>query len=350
MFLDLLHIYEKEIRKNTKNKRKVYLFEIYKMCYIKEIENILESKNRYICFYKIFLIFEPKVRVVMSLPIKDKVLNHYVTRYILTPKLEKYLDERNVATRKDMGVGLARKLFKKYLCKMKNKNFYILKMDIEKYFYSIDHEVLKRLLKDKLSEKEFTLIKDIIDSTNTEYIHKKIEFLEKKYGIELPKYEYGKGLPIGNMTSQFLSVFYLYKLDHKIIYDYHLKYYIKYMDDFVILHENKQYLENIFLKIKEELESVYKLKINKKKSKIVNSREGITFLGIHYKIKKNKIVEFLPNKKKQAIKKKIKKNFFEFKNNMKNIESLFSSRECFLHSYKVSRKYIKELIYEMEKN
>ena len=49
MFLDLLHIYEKEIRKNTKNKRKVYLFEIYKMCYIKEIENILESKNRYIC-------------------------------------------------------------------------------------------------------------------------------------------------------------------------------------------------------------------------------------------------------------------------------------------------------------
>lgn len=230
MFLELLNIYEKEIRKNTKNKRKVYLFEIYKMSYIKEIENILESKNRYICIYQIFLIFEPKVRVVMSLPIKDKVLNHYVTRYILIPKLEKYLNQRNVATRKDMGVGLARKLFKKYLSKMKSKNFYILKMDIEKYFYSIDHEVLKDLLKEKLNKKEFNLIRDIIDSTSVEYINKKIEFLEKKYEIELPRYEYGKGLPIGNMTSQFLSIFYLYKLDHKIIHDYHLKYYMKYMD------------------------------------------------------------------------------------------------------------------------
>lgn len=230
MFLELLHIYEKEIRKNTKNKRKVYLFEIYKMSYIKEIENILESSYTYSCKYQIFLIFEPKVRVVMSLPIKDKVLNHYVTRYILIPKLEKYLNQRNVATRKDMGVGLARKLFKKYLSKMKSKNFYILKMDIEKYFYSIDHEVLKDLLKEKLNKKEFNLIRDIIDSTSVEYINKKIEFLEKKYEIELPKYEYGKGLPIGNMTSQFLSIFYLYKLDHKIIHDYHLKYCVKYMD------------------------------------------------------------------------------------------------------------------------
>ena len=350
MFLELLNIYEKEIRKNTKNKRKVYLFEIYKMSYIKEIENILESSYTYSCKYQIFLIFEPKVRVVMSLPIKDKVLNHYVTRYILIPKLEKYLNQRNVATRKDMGVELARKLFKKYLFKMKSKNFYIIKMDISKYFYSIDHEVLKSLLKEKLNEKEFKLIRDIIDSTNKEYIHKKIEFLEKKYKIELPRYEYGKGLPIGNMTSQFLSVFYLYQLDHKIVYDYHIKYYVRYMDDFVLIHENKEYLKEVFFKIKEELESIYKLKINRKKIFVVGSNEGITFLGIHYKIKGNRIVQFLPNKKKKEIRKKIKKNLFEFKNNSKNIESLFSSRECFLHSYKVSRKYIRNLIYEMEKS
>ena len=240
-FLDLLYVYEKEIRKNTKNKRKVYLFEIYKMSYIKEIENIIERDYKYVCFYHIFLIFEPKVRVIMSLPIKDKILNHYVTRYMLIPKLEKYLDERNVATRKKMGVSLARKLFKKYLSKIKEKSFYILKIDISKYFYSIDHEVLKSLLKEKLNKREFKIIRDIIDSTNEEYIWQRINFLEKQHGIELPRYEFGKGLPIGNMTSQFLSIFYLYKLDHKIIHDYHLKYYIRYMDDFVILHENKKY-------------------------------------------------------------------------------------------------------------
>ena len=345
-FLDLLYVYEKEIRKNTKNKRKVYLFEIYKMSYIKEIENIIESDYKYVCFYHIFLIFEPKVRVIMSLPIKDKILNHYVTRYMLIPKLEKYLDERNVATRKKMGVGLARKLFKKYLSKIKETSFYILKIDISKYFYSIDHEVLKSLLKEKLNEREFKIIRNIIDSTNEEYIWQRINFLEKQHGIELPRYEFGKGLPIGNMTSQFLSIFYLYKLDHKIIHDYHLKYYIRYMDDFVILHENKKYLEEIFFKIKEELESIYKLKINKKKSKIVNSREGITFLGIHYKVKNKKIVSYLPRKKKQEINKKIKKNVFLFQKHGKSIESFFGGIECYLHSYKVSKKYIQRKIDE----
>ncbi len=323
---------------------------MYKMSYIKEIEGVLKSKKDYSCSYQIFLIFEPKVRVIMSLPIKDKVLNHYVTRYILQPRLEKYLDSRNVATRKNMGVSEARRLIKKYFIKNKNKDFYILKLDIAKYFYCIDHNVLKELLKDKLENNEFQLISSIIDSTNKEYVNKRIEFLEKKYSIELPKYEYGKGLPIGNMTSQFLSIFYLYKIDHKIIHEYHLKYFVKYMDDFVILHENKKYLEKVFFKIKEELEKIYKLKINEKKSKIVSSKEGIVFLGIHYKVKKGKVVSYLPNKKKREIRKKIKKNFFEFKNNQKNIESLFSSRECFLHSYKVSKKFIKRCIYEMEKN
>ena len=77
--LDLLDVYEREIRKHCKNKRKVYLFECYKMSYMSEIRDVLVSHKHYSCKYSIFLIFEPKVRVVMSLPIKDKVLNHYVT-------------------------------------------------------------------------------------------------------------------------------------------------------------------------------------------------------------------------------------------------------------------------------
>ena len=56
------------------------------------------------------------------------------------------------------------------------------------------------------------------------------------------------------MTSQFLSIFYLYQLDHKIVHDYHIKYYVRYMDDFVLIHENKEYLEEVFLKIKNELD------------------------------------------------------------------------------------------------
>lgn len=96
-FNDLLNIYD-EISKNVKNKKKLYNFEKNKM------QNITIALNKINNFdkekYNIFLIKEPKERIVMSLNIIDKIINHYVARTILIPKLEKYLDIRNTATRK----------------------------------------------------------------------------------------------------------------------------------------------------------------------------------------------------------------------------------------------------------
>ena len=84
----------------------------------------------------------------MSLSIHDKIINHYVTEFILKPKLEKYLDHRNIATRKNMGSDYGIKLVKKYLEQLKKYDqVYVLKIDISKYFYHIDHEVLKRMIK-----------------------------------------------------------------------------------------------------------------------------------------------------------------------------------------------------------
>ncbi len=96
----------------------------------------------------------------------------------------------------------------------KYKQMYCLKIDIKKYFYTIDHDILKSLLIDKLDEDEYDLICKIIDSTNKPYINETIDKITKDKNIDIPRYEYKKGLPIGNMTSQFLSIYYLYKLDH----------------------------------------------------------------------------------------------------------------------------------------
>ena len=85
------------------------------------------------------------------------------------------------------------------------------------------------------------------------------------------------------MTSQFLSIFYLYQLDHKIVHDYHIKSYVRYMDDFVLIHENKEYLEKVFLKIINELENIYKLKVNPKKSFIVGFK-GVCPVGLFVKV------------------------------------------------------------------
>lgn len=220
---DLINIYEKEISKNTKNKKKVYNFEKNKMENIFDIKNILEKDNYQIKKYNIFYINSPKYRIIMSLNLKDKLINHYVARNILIKKLYKYLDIRSCAARSYMGYDYAIKLLKRYIeINKKYNNIYVLKLDISKFFYNIDHDVLKSLLIDKLDKEEYNIVSGIIDSTNSDYINKiiiniKNNLLKKdnkrcKEINSIPLYKYNKGLPIGNMTSQILSIFYLYKL------------------------------------------------------------------------------------------------------------------------------------------
>lgn len=112
---------------------------------------------------------------------------------------------------------------------MLKKEFYILKLDITKYFYSIDHNKLKEMLKEDL---------------NDEYMYK---YIKDKYSDirainDIPYYLKDKGLPIGNYSSQFLSIYYLYRLDYKIVHIYKIKHYVRYMDDFILMHEDKEYL------------------------------------------------------------------------------------------------------------
>ena len=88
----------------------------------------------------------------MAQDIYDKIINHYVTRHVLMPKLEKYLGSRNCATRKEMGTSYAIKLLKKDIESFKKYNkFYFLKIDISKYFYSLDHEVIVSIIKQDLN-------------------------------------------------------------------------------------------------------------------------------------------------------------------------------------------------------
>ena len=131
----------------------------------------------------------------------------------------------------------------------------------------------------------------------------------KKQRIEevnrIPLYEKGKGLPIGNMTSQILAIFYLNDLDHFIKEKLHIKYYIRYMDDGVLLSNNKEYLKYCLKEI-EKIITKYKLKLNTK-TKIINvSKEGLDFLGFRFYIINNKLVLKVRNNTKKRFKRKIK--------------------------------------------
>lgn len=131
-----------------------------------------------------------------------------------------------------------------------------------------------------------------------------INLLKEKEIKELPNYEVGKGLPIGNMSSQFLANLYLNELDHFIKNKLKIKYYIRYMDDGVIIHQNKEYLQYCLEEINKILER-YKLKLNKK-TKIYSCKEGFEFLGFRYIIKNNKVIMKVKNSTKKRFKRKIK--------------------------------------------
>ena len=125
------------------------------MEYLVNIKKVLEDSLYDGGKHNIFLVFEPKIRVIMAQGIYDKIINHYITRYILMPKLEKYLENRNCATRKGMGTSSAIKLLKKDIESFKKyKNFYFLKLDISKYFYRLDHEVIISIVKQDLNPEE----------------------------------------------------------------------------------------------------------------------------------------------------------------------------------------------------
>ena len=96
----------------------------------------------------------------------------------------------------------------------------------------------------------------------------------------LPYYLKDKGLPIGNYSSQFLSIYYLYKIDYKIVHTYHIKHYVRYMDDLILIHENKDYLKEILKKLEEELNNVYKLELNKKKTILSIVKKALPFVII----------------------------------------------------------------------
>ena len=334
----LLNIYETEISKNVKNKKKLYNFEINKMQYMDNIMDMLKKGCVGHEEYNIFLIYEPKCRLVMSLSVRDKLINHFVTRYILEKNLSKDLDPRNVATRKGMGTDYAIKLVLKYIntLKRKYKNIYVLKLDISKYFYTIDHEVLKDEIKDKLDTFDFDVICKIIDSTNKEYVNETISKYIKEKDVDIPLYAHGKGLPIGNMTSQFLSIYYLNRLDHFIVHDLHLKYYCRYMDDFIIFDTDLEHLKKCKDIIIEKLENEYKLKVNKKKTWICNIDAGFSFLGYTCKKVGDKTIVRIKQSNIEKIKKRVKQVRYLYDKGLINVYSAFCSIMTYTNSYKYS--------------
>lgn len=315
----------KHVKSKTKHKKKLNTYEIFSSTNLIELYNNIKNYNYHHSKYNIFLIRDPKYRIIMSEKINDRIINHLVTNTILIPAIDNRLIDSNCATRIGKGNSYAFKLCKKYINTLKRnyKEFYILKFDITKYFYNINHTILIEYLDEIISDKRIvSLLKEIISSTDKEYVNfminkvvsNEINRLSKKNSKEsrnrinelkkIPLYQKGKGLAIGNVTSQILAVFYLNKIDHFIKEELGCKYYIRYMDDGIIFSSDKNKLKEIKKQLEDKLLELG-LKLNKK-TNIYKITSGFTFVGYRYFLKGDRLIIRITNSSKKRIKKKYK--------------------------------------------
>lgn len=293
---------------------------------IHQIKRRLETKTYQISPYHQFTIYEPKERIIKACSFQDKIVQHSLCDNVLLPILKKEFIQTNYAGQIGKGTlyGLDCLKAQMYLAYCKyGHDCWIVKADISKYFYSIDHDKLKDMVKYFVKDNDvYWLCEKFIDSTE------------------------GKGLPLGNQISQVFALLYLSGLDHFITGELGVKYYGRYMDDFYLIVEKKEYARHC-------LSAIYKfiytlgLELNGK-TQIIPFKNGIKFCGFHtYVTKDGKVIRKLKNENKRVAKKKFKKM-------VGLVKSGKLSREKFNESYNAWKNHIShgncvKLGYEMDK-
>lgn len=250
-FDNLLLAYKKAA-KSKRNRNYVKRF------YLKLEENLLEIQKKllqglYIWgTYNVFEITDNKKRIIHAPQFKDRVTQHAICT-IIEPVFEKTFIDNSFACRKEKGTLMGVVAYEKAI---KNKDLkYILKCDIKKYFDSIDHDILFKLIEKKIKDKALlAILKNLIFTEN-------------------------KGIPIGNLCSQLFANIYLNQLDTFIKQELKVKYYFRYMDDFILLDGSKEHLQQLRTKIEIFLKEELKLTLHPNKQHIMVIKNGVNWLG-----------------------------------------------------------------------
>ena len=260
-------------------------FETMALDGINILRRLLVNREYKIKGYFEFKVYEPKERVIKAGAFVDKIVQHSLCDNVLLPKLAEVFIRNNFAGQIGKGTLFGLETLKADMLDAYTNygmNIYILKADITKFFYNIDHEILKRLVAEHFTDDGIRwLCNLIIDSTD------------------------GKGLPLGNQTSQVFALLYLNGLDHYITETLDIQYYGRYMDDFYLIHKDKEYLKYCLKKITEYVNGL-ELTLNGK-TQIMPFKNGIKFLGFHTYVRDGKVVCKIRNENKHNAVRKYKR-------------------------------------------
>ena len=272
----------KKARRGKGLRNEIIKFNLKQEEYIYYLLEVLSNKTYKHGGYEVFYVTEPKLRKIEKSRYIDRVVHRWLVDNFLEPYFVPSFINTSYACIKGRGMHKACLDVQKAMrsCKKVWGNYYILKMDISKYFENIDKRILLSILEKKILDKDVMwLIKEILYSQRKEV-----------------------GLEIGNYTSQLFANIYLNEADQYVKKELGVKYYFRYMDDSVLMVSSKEEAKYCLEKIKNFLFLKLGLCLNKK-TQIFKSKQGINFCG--YKINENRLK--LRDKGKRKLKKKVKK-------------------------------------------
>lgn len=247
--------------------------------------------------YTEFYVTEPKLRKIEKSRYIDRIVHTWLVENFLINNFVTQFIPTSFACLKGKGMHKAAFCVQNYMRKAKNKwgNYYILKTDVAQYFNSIDKQILISILQRKIKDKKLIwLINEILYAQKRE-----------------------KGIEIGNYTSQIFANIYLNEVDQYIKHELKVKYYVRYLDDSILIVETKEEAKKFLELIKVFLKEKLKLELNNK-TQIFKGKQGVNFCG--YKINEYRL------KIRDIGKRKLKKKVKTLQSKVKNGE--ISSKEA----------------------
>lgn len=251
--IENLELADQKARKGKKNGYGIRIHDQNRESNIQELRKMLLAGTFRTSEYDVFKVYEPKEREVYRLPYYPDRIVHHAIMNVLEPIFTGVFTRDTYSCIKGRGIHSALSMLKKSLRDTAGTR-YCLKLDIRKFYPSVDHGCLKQLLRRKLKDRRLLeLLDGIIDSA--------------------------PGLPIGNYLSQYLANYYLTFFDHWIKEEKKVRHYFRYADDIVVLSDSKEELHRLLSEIRSYLSEELKLEVKGNYQVFPVASRGIDFLG-----------------------------------------------------------------------
>ena len=237
-----------------------------------------------------------KKRIITPIQFSDRITQRVLCDYSMIPIIHPSLIYDNGASTEGKGTDFARKRAEKFLREAINdygENFYILTFDFKSFFDSIPHITCYNVLKKFYTDNRIVnLIMEVVKSYQRPDILTIKNDSERELLLNSLENNQMKGICLGSQISQILALVVPNKLDHYIKDDKHMKRYVRYMDDGIIIHKDKKVLQELYVGMKEVC-NILGLTFNEKKTKIVKATKGFSFLKINYRVAGKRIIKTL---------------------------------------------------------